>query len=141
MPDHLAILRPYYLKLILSGVKKIECRLTRTAKPPFEVLAKGQRIYLKRSSGPVVGMALARRVISRRIRGEGDLEKIRAKYGLGICARGDFWRSMGKARYCMLVFLQDVQRLDEPFRINKKDMRGWVVLDGKQGFDWPGGTD
>ena len=35
------------------------------------------------------------------------------------------------------VFYPRCQRLAEPFRISKNDMRGWVVLDGKQGFDWP----
>ena len=132
--DHLAILKRAYLKLILEGEKTIECRLTRTSKPPFGVVKKGQRIYLKGSSGPVRAVARAGKVISRRIDGPKDLAKIRQKYGKGIMAKDDFWQLNCQARYCTLIFLKGVRVLAEPFRISKKDMRGWVVLDGKQSF-------
>ena len=73
--DHLAILKRAYLNLILAGEKTIECRLTRMAKPPFGVVKKGQRIYLKESSGPVRAVARAGKVISRQIDGPRDLAK------------------------------------------------------------------
>lgn len=137
MADHLAILKRAYLELILAGEKTIECRLTRTSKPPFEVVKKGQRIYLKESSGLVLGVARAGKVISRRIDGSDELAKIRQEYGQGIMAKDDFWQSSCQASYCTLIFLEGVRVLARPFRISKKDMRGWVVLDGKQGFDFP----
>ncbi len=137
MSDHLAILRPTYLRLILEGAKSIECRLTRTSKPPFKVLAKGQKIYLKESSGPVRGVARAGKVIFRRINGREDLKMIRQEYGERIMAKDDFWESRDAAGYCTLIFLEGVRALGEPFRISKKDMRGWVVLDGTEGFDFP----
>ena len=137
MANHLAILKRAYLELILSGQKTIECRLTRTPKPPFGVLQTGQRIYLKQSSGPVRGLAKAGKVICRRIDGPEDLNQIRQEYGGGIMAKDDFWQSNCGAEYCTLIFLEEVRALPEPFRISKSDMRAWVVLDGKQGFDWP----
>ncbi len=137
MPGHLAILQPFYLNLILSGQKTIECRLTRTSKPPFGVVKKGQRIYLKQSSGPVRGVCTAGRVICRRIDGSQDLAMIRQEYGERIMAKDDFWESRDAARYCTLIFLKGVRALGEPFRISKNDMRGWVVLDGREGFDFP----
>ena len=141
MPDHLAILRPFYLNLILSGEKTIECRLTRTSRPPFGVVKKGQRIYLKQSSGPVRGVCIARKVICRRIDGPEELAMIRQKYGEGIIAKDDFWESSDAARYCTLIFVKGVRALGEPFRISKNDMRAWVVLDSKQGFDFPAAKD
>ena len=137
MPAHLAILRPFYLNLILSGQKTIECRLTRTARPPFRVVKKGQRIYLKQSSGPVRALATAGKIICRRITTPKDLKAIRQKYNQWIIAKDDFWESRNAAGYCTLIFLEDVQPLAQPFRISKNDMRAWVVLDGTEGFDFP----
>jgi hypothetical protein len=53
-------------------------------------------------------------------------------------AKDGFWESNSGAEYCTLIFLEGVRALREPFRIDKNDMRGWVVLDGKEGFSWPG---
>ena len=137
MADHLAILKPAYLRLIVDKVKTIECRLTRTPKPPFKSIAKGDRIYLKESSGAVLAVARAAKVLYRQINGPKDLATIRREYGKVIMAQEDFWKERSSCRYCTLIFLEQVQPLAEPFRIDKRDMRGWVVLDGKQGFDWP----
>ena len=137
MSDHLAVLKPAYLRLIMEGAKTIECRLTQTPKPPFKVVAKGQRIYLKESSGLVLAVARAVKVIYRRINSPKDLAVIRREYGLEIMAQEDFWQSKGDSRYCSLIGLEQVRPLLKPFRIGKNDMRGWVVLDGQQGFEWP----
>ena len=137
MPDHLAILKPAYLRLILEGAKTIECRLTKTPKPPFGVLAKGEQIYLKESSGPVLAVARTAKVINRQINSPKDLATIRRKYGVKIMAEDVFWQERSNCPYCTLIFVAQVQTLAEPFRIDKRDMRGWVVLDGRQGFDWP----
>ena len=137
MPAHLAVLHPTYLRLILEGDKSIECRLTRTPKPPFKAVAKGQKIYLKESSGSVLAVARAKKVICSQINKPQDLARIRREYGEEIMAQENFWQSRADCRYCTLIFLEGVKPLSEPFRISKKDMRGWVVLDGRQGFDWP----
>ena len=137
MAVHLAILKPFYLGLILEGKKTVECRLTRTPKPPFQAVQKKDRIYLKQSSGPVVGLAIANRVICQAINSPNDLSSIKKEFGQRILAKDEFWKSASHARYCTLVFLKEVQTLPQPFRINKKDMRAWVVLDGNQSFDFP----
>jgi len=137
VPEHLAILQPAYLRLILEGAKIIECRLTQSPKPPFGVIAKGEQIYLKESSGPVRAVAKVAKVICRRINGLKELTAIRQKYGQAIMAQEDFWQSKSNCGYCSLIFLKQVRTLSKPFRISKNDMRAWVVLDGEQGFDWP----
>ena len=136
MSDHLAVLQSKYLRLILDGMKTIECRLTRTPKPPFGVLKKGERIYLKESSGEVLAVARAAKTIYREINGPNELASIRRQYGQEIMAQEEFWQARKDCRYCSLIFLRQVRPLSKPFRINKRDMRGWVVLDGRQGFDW-----
>ncbi|NIA06065.1 MAG: ASCH domain-containing protein [Actinobacteria bacterium] len=137
MSDHLAILKPVYLRLIVEGVKTIECRLTRTPKPPFKSIAKGEQIYLKESSGLVLAVGQVEKVVYRQINDPKDLETIRWEYGEEIMAQEQFWQSRRECRYCTLIFLENVRALAEPFRIDKRDMRSWVVLDGKQGFNWP----
>lgn len=136
MADHLAILKAPYLRLIVEGIKTIECRLTRTPKAPFNRINKGDKVYLKKSSGPVLAVAQAGKVISRQINGPEDIKAIRKEYGEEIMAQEEFWESRRACRYCTLIFLKNVQTLAEPFRIDKHDMRGWVVLDGKQGFNF-----
>ena len=101
------------------------------------MVKKGERIYLKESSGLVRGVAKARKVVYRKINGPEDLRMIRQKYNQRIMGKEIFWESSNRARYCTLIFLEGVRALAEPFRISKKDMRGWVVLDGMQGFDFP----
>ena len=140
MADHLAVLKPAYLRLIVEGVKTIECRLTRTPKPPFQSIAEGEKIYLKESSGPVLAVAQAAKVVYKQIHGPKDLATIRRQLGEDIMAQEEFWRSRANCRYCTLIFLEGVEPLSEPFRISKNDMRAWVVLDGTQGFSWPGGA-
>lgn len=137
---HLAILKRPYLRLIVEGVKTVECRLTRTPKAPFRCIEKGDKIYLKQSSGPILAVARAQKVVCRQIDGPKEIEAIRKEYGEEIVAQDEFWESCRECRYCTLIFLKNVQALTEPFRIDKRDMRGWVVLDGKQGFSWPGNS-
>ncbi len=136
MTDHLAVLKPAYLRLIVDGVKTVECRLTRTPKAPFKSIAKGEQIYLKESSGPVLAVGQAAKVVYRRINSSKDLARIRREYGEEIMAQEEFWEANQECHYCTLVFLEKVRALAAPFRIDKRDMRGWVVLDGKEGFNW-----
>ena len=89
------------------------------------------------ASGPVLAVAKAKKVICSQINSSEELAEIRRKYGEKIMGQEEFWQARKDCSYCTLAFLEKVEPLAEPFRIDKRDMRGWVVLDGKQGFDWP----
>ena len=47
MRIHIAILKRSYLSLILTGQKRLECRLTKISCPPFGQIAGGEKVLLK----------------------------------------------------------------------------------------------
>src|SRR5687767_10631022 len=54
---HLAVLIEPYLEFILNGLKSVESRFSMKRLPPYRSLERGDVILLKRSSGPIVGIA------------------------------------------------------------------------------------
>lgn len=122
----MAILKRRYLKLILSGEKRIECRLTRIPCAPFGRIAAGERILLKESSGPVCGEAVAGKVRFRQDLSGEEIDGIEGKYNRLIKAEADFWRSRRDCRYCSLIWLKDVRWI-EPYRIERKGRQAWIV--------------
>ena len=59
MPNyHLAILKKPYLDAILEGRKPVESRFTITKRAPFGQIFKGDKVFLKQSSGPVCATAI-----------------------------------------------------------------------------------
>ncbi len=63
MRIHIAILKRPYLSLILTGQKRLECRLTKISCPPFGQIVGGERVLLKESGGPVRGQAEVKKVL------------------------------------------------------------------------------
>lgn len=129
MRHHLAILRPRYLELILSGRKTIECRFGRRLIPPHGTVRAKDVIWLKQSSGPIHGVAQAGRVESHERIDAAGLQELRGAHGRAICAEPGFWRTRRYVRYVTLIWLDDIKPLP-PFRIAKTDPRAWVVLSG-----------
>lgn len=56
---HVAVLRPPYTRLLLSGAKTIESRFAYSRRAPFGVIAAGDRVYFKISAGPFIARARA----------------------------------------------------------------------------------
>jgi hypothetical protein len=57
------------------------------------------------------------------------LELIRQQWGDQIKADRAFWQANSAARLATLIWLANICPL-EPFYIDKKDRRAWVVLEG-----------
>ena len=126
--SHLAILKRPYLELILSGQKGIECRLTRVPCAPFGRIAPGEQVLLKQSSGPVRGRAAVERVLFFDNLTPGGVEEIRRDYNDCIHGAAEYWDSRQDCRYCSLIWLTDVHRV-EPYRLPRKGMQAWVVFE------------
>src|SRR5262245_40706832 len=60
--NHLVILRPPYLDMILRGEKSVESRLSRHRHPAATRCGPGDRLYLKRTGGDIEGRATVNRV-------------------------------------------------------------------------------
>lgn len=127
MHKHLAILKRPYLKAIIDGNKTIEARLTKTKCPPFGQIVTGDVIYLKQSSGAVCATAKVGDVQIYENLNSLEIGEIKKLYNKQICGDQRYWQSKSGSRYALLVWLKDIKKIT-PVKINKKDMRAWVVL-------------
>jgi len=125
---HLVVLRPNYLSLILDGTKTMECRLTRTRKPPYGRIQCGDVLWLKVSSGPVLGTATVGFGFMIHPVGIEGIEWIQTQYGDAICAEDGFYGQRLAADFATLTSLTDVKPID-PLFVRKTDRRAWVILD------------
>ena len=122
---HLAVFVEPFLSAILDGRKTIESRFALHRCAPYQQVESGDVILLKRSGGPVVGVAKARRPDYFQL-GPGDLDQIRLEHAQELFALDDeFWSSRADKRYATLIGLEDTARIDD-MRVEKRDRRGWV---------------
>ena len=127
--QHLAIVKKPYLDLILSGVKTLECRLTRQRRAPYGRIATGHTILLKQSSGPVRAHAVAGRVLEVSGLTPRRIEQLRHRYNDVIMAEAAFWREKRRSRYACLIWLGHVEPV-EPYCFIRthKSLSAWDVL-------------
>ena len=127
MTHHLMIVTRRYIAAILKGKKTVECRLSKTPKPPFGRVKRGDTLWIKLSGGPVVADTRVRRVTYFHPVTPAVLQAISTQYGRLIRAKPGFYNEHREANYATLILLDRVTPLD-PFRIDKRDRRAWVVL-------------
>jgi ASC-1-like (ASCH) protein len=130
---HLVILKKPYLDAILAGRKKIESRFTRTKRYAFGRVLRGDKLFLKLSSGPVCATATVEAVKNFENLTSKQIIEIKEQYNHYIIGSDEYWRSKNNCRFGFLVWLEGVEAI-EPVWIGKKDWRGWVVLTEKEDF-------
>ena len=137
MRHHLAILRKSsgLLEKITSGEKKIESRWYSTRRAPWGRIKEGDIVFFKYSGGAVEASAKAAKVLQFSDLTVDKIENIWAKYGNQIGLEAEripaFLKSIGEKRYCILVFLKDVKRIQK-FKIDKTgygNASAWIVVD------------
>ena len=124
---HLMIVKPRYIEPIITGRKTIECRLSRTLKPPFGCVERGDTLWLKASGGPIVATIRARRVSYVHPVTPDALDAILDQYGPSILAAPLFFENNRSARYGTIIHLSHVRHV-QPIRIAKQDRRAWLRL-------------
>jgi hypothetical protein len=122
---HLAVLVEPFLKYLLEGRKTIETRFSLNRIAPFNRVTMGDLVLLKRSSGPIVGVARVE-LPEFFILNKDTWPKVRA-FSAEICADEGFWRARQEKRYATLLHLGQVRVLG-PIQIRKKDPRPWLIL-------------
>jgi hypothetical protein len=127
---HLAIFAEPFLSMVLSGEKTIDSRFSRNRCAPYGEVGDGDVILLKEVSGPICGIALARRAWSYDLMNE-SIESIRDRFGDGIRADEAFWASRSDAHYATLIELDSAASIT-PVNCDKRDRRGWVALRSRQ---------
>ena len=128
---HLGIFVEPFLAAILDGRKTVESRFGVHRCAPFDRVSAGDVILLKRSGGPVVGVAFAGK--ARYFELDADkLEDIRERYAARIYAEDDeFWEARAEKRFATLIDIDEVATI-ETFEIDKRDRRGWVTYSTAQ---------
>src|SRR4051812_10724773 len=94
---HLAILVEPFLEYILEGKKTVESRFGVTRGIPFGRINRGDLIMLKRSAGPIVGIARVSKSESMSL-SEGTWPRVRS-LAKQICADEQFWFERRDKRY------------------------------------------
>lgn len=122
---HLAILVDPFLDYILQGRKTIESRFGITRGLPFGRIKRGDLIVLKRSAGPIMGIARVSESESMCL-SEGAWRHLRSLADR-LCADEQFWSERRHKRYATIAFIDRVRTLPD-ISIEKTDRRGWVVL-------------
>ena len=130
---HLVILKKPYLQVILDGSKTIELRLTKTKRPYFGRVLCGDKLFLKKSSGPVCAVAIVAAVKNFENLTPKQIIKIKQQYNDCIGGSDEHWHNKADCKFGVLVWLKDVEPI-KPVRICKKDWRAWVVLTEKENF-------
>ena len=129
MTHHLIVLKPQYLRLVLEGTKTLECRLSRTRRLPFGAVKVGDTLWLKRSAGPILAKARAKRVTSIELDGSTSLCDIESRYAVELGADPDFFRDRARVRYATLIRFDHIRRIPA-MRIEKRNRHAWVILPG-----------
>lgn len=121
-----------YIQMMFSGEKTIDIKLSDRRIPPYNAINDGDMLYVKESSGPVVGRILIPKVTYHEISDPMQildiLLTIQDRVGLDNeeHAQRMFERVSGK-RYVTLFELAEPEALERPIRIEKYDRRVWVA--------------
>lgn len=120
--DHVAILakKGNFLRKIISGEKSIESRWTIPKITPYKKILSGDIIYFKESGVPyVIAKARAGEILFFANLNHSKIEEILAEFGAAIGVDKSYFEINKHKKYCTLVYLLDVEKI-EPFEINKK---------------------
>jgi hypothetical protein len=123
----LAVFVEPFLRYVLDGSKTVDSRFSTNRCAPFGQVKRGDILLLKRSGGPVVGIAQVRTVWSYRLNGA-SWRLIRERFTDALRAQEpEFWERRREATYATLMAIDNVTTV-EPVEWEKRDRRGWVVL-------------
>lgn len=137
---HIAIMRKSWglAEKILSGEKTIESRWYKNKYRPWGNIGREDTVYFKDSGGPVKIKAKVSKVLQFEGLTSSKVKELLRKYskanGLGV-GKGEiekYYQVFKDKRYCILIFLKDVEPL-EPFDIDKTGFgarASWLTVDG-----------
>lgn len=115
--NHLVILRPPYLDLILSGDKTVESRLSRRRHPAATRCLPGDVLYLKRTGGDIEGRAMVARVDAYADLDAAALRRLAEEWAGRVAAtEPDDWYQQIKqdARHALFLTLRRVEGFHMP---------------------------
>jgi hypothetical protein len=125
---HIAVLQQPYLRYVLTGRKTIESRFGRIPTAPYRVVAPGDVLLFKQVAGPLLGVGIVA-AADFYVLDPAVWATLRNHFAAALCATdSQFWVDRRDARFATLMRLAAVRRIS-PLTVDKRDRRGWVVLD------------
>ncbi len=125
---HVVIVRPHYLNLLLSGRKRIECRMSAMRKAPYGVVRTGDVLWLKPPSRDICGVAIVGLCEFHEVTPPGNLARLLRRHEARICAEPGYFDDVTRVRYVSFIGIRTIARI-QPMAVQKRDQRAWVVLD------------
>lgn len=129
MTVHVAILFDHYIKLILSGEKRIESRLTRDGRTPFRNIASGDLIYFRASGGPYLARAAAEEVTFFDELNPKKIARLRARFNGEVCGNDEYWNWKKTSRYATFIRLRDVCPVSDGPMMSPSNGIAWFTLE------------
>ena len=130
---HLMIVHPRYIGPILTGEKRIEARLGRDRRAPFNHVCPGDTVYIKPTSQTVVARAVIERVDQYEDLEPVDIEKLEELYEDRVLGGNEFWQAKLDARFATLITLGKVRLMKDdrlvPPELLVPSRNAWRVLD------------
>jgi ASC-1-like (ASCH) protein len=129
---HLGIFCEPYLTSIMEGKKTIETRFAKRQCAPYQRIAAGDIIVLKRAAGRIVGVCMAERVWFYRL-GVESFSLIKETFGSAICPSDEsFWDARKQSAVATLILVSHFPAVSN-VEFKKRDRRVWIVFEGCAG--------
>jgi len=135
--DHIAIMKKSWglIPKIVSGEKTCEARWYKTKRAPWGVAHKGDRIYFKNGSGPVMVTAIVSDVYQYEVKSNTHALEIMKKHILSDLGTNEMPKDIQKyitnKNYAMFLYFTNVKKI-QPFEIDKRgfgSMTAWISID------------
>lgn len=130
---HIANFIQPYLGLVLTGKKKVDSRLHRDPKPPYNVLKVGDVLLLKEADGSIVAWCIVAKVECFELDDAGWARVVAVKDK--ICGTKEYWLAKANSKYATLIWLGEVTRLEVPIPYPLPAEDSWAVVRAKEGAE------
>lgn len=125
MQKHLAILSKVAINDIISGRKLYEVRLSVKKIPPFGQVHVGDLVYMKPPGEEIAGQFEVKKVLTYEGLGKEEFSLLKSKFQENL----EFLNKHQNAHVATVIQIGNVEQfIASPLKIQKKDLRGWVVL-------------
>ncbi|MBB6431735.1 ASCH domain-containing protein [Algisphaera agarilytica] len=128
MSIHVAILKREYLRMILSGQKTVESRLSKLRCAPFKSVSTGERLFLKASGGPFMATAIAGAVHDYADQTPEQIDALCDQWNPAVCGPLAYWRDRRDRPFATMIRLRNVEPMDVGPKLAVQNMRAWYVL-------------
>ncbi len=136
MTVHVAILKPAFADAVVRGDKTVEARLTKSRRPPWDVIAPNDHVFIKQSAGPYRALARADFVVQHTIESP-DALRLAVRPWLERLGPPDHVQRFIDAkadstRFAVFVGLRDVIETDTGPILPPTNGRAWLRLDAER---------